>query len=342
MEVSVRVAKPARELGKLVGGKGGEVEKAMRETFENGVSVEAEYAFTKSVSEYCREAVREGTYRGGYKLNLRDQMERRMDAFFKKGGKPAVLMVGGSQMGRMEKEMRKKGREVVEMRGWVEMKGEWNEDEVKRVAEEVGNKGRGVDVVVLGGPGNVIVKHGKREERGFCPERTVNVGRDEEGEMRGVSVKYHLTEPARLTMREREDLVIMAGKLVGEIREAAPDAKIFYLTMFPRHLESCCGAPDHMTDEDVLLVNGFRKAVDGDLVEELEEMERVEVLEWWKLMGWDEEGTVDMMRRKKVVGPDGVHLSVNANRFAAVSLCSRLAEKEVTISGGATKKMRIG
>jgi hypothetical protein len=97
-----------------------------------------------------------------------------------------------------------------------------------------------------------------------------------------------------------------------------------------------------MTDEDVLLVNGFRKAVDGDLVEELEEMERVEVLEWWKLMGWDEEGTVDMMRRKKVVGPDGVHLSVNANRFAAVSLCSRLAEKEVTISGGATKKMRIG
>jgi hypothetical protein len=30
-----------------------------------------------------------------------------------------------------------------------------------------------------------------------------------------------------------------------------------------------------MTDEDVLLVNGFRKAVDGDLVEELEEMERV-------------------------------------------------------------------
>jgi hypothetical protein len=67
-----------------------------------------------------------------------------------------------------------------------------------------------------------------------------------------------------------------------------------------------------------------------------------EVLEWWKLMGWDEEGTVDMMRRKKVVGPDGVHLSVNANRFAAVSLCYRLAEKEVTISGGAAKKMRIG
>jgi hypothetical protein len=56
-------------------------------------------------------------------------------------------------MGRMEKEMGRKGRAVVEMRGWVEMKGEWNEDEVKRVAEEVGKKGRGVDVVVLGGRG---------------------------------------------------------------------------------------------------------------------------------------------------------------------------------------------
>ena len=89
-------------------------------------------------------------------------------------------------------------------------------------------------------------------------------------------------------------------------------------------------------------VEGFQAYDCSNCVEELEEMERVEVLEWWKLMGWDEEGTVDMMRRKKVVGPDGVHLSVNANRFAAVSLCYRLAEKEVTISGGATKKMRIG
>ncbi len=44
-----------------------------------------------------------------------------------------------------------------------------------------------------------------------------------------------------------------------------------------------------------------------------------------------------------MVGPDGVHLSVNANRFAAVSLCYRLAEKEVMISGGgaSAKKMRV-
>jgi hypothetical protein len=58
MEVAVRVALPARELGKLVGEKGGEVVRVMRETFKNGVSVEADYAFTKGVAEYCKEAVR--------------------------------------------------------------------------------------------------------------------------------------------------------------------------------------------------------------------------------------------------------------------------------------------
>jgi hypothetical protein len=69
----------------------------------------------------------------------------------------------------------------------------------------------------------------------------------------------------------------------------------------------------------------------------------VEVMEWWELMGWDEEGTIESLKRKKVVGPDGVHLSASANRFAAVSVCYRLAEKEVVISGGGmtAKKRRI-
>jgi hypothetical protein len=33
------------------------------------------------------------------------------------------------------------------------------------------------------------------------------------------------------------------------------------------------------------VINGFRKAVDGDLVEELEEM-GVQVVEWYELLGW--------------------------------------------------------
>ncbi len=113
-----------------------------------------------------------------------------------------------------------------------------------------------------------------------------------------------------------------------------PRCKSLLLNHVSWHLEICCGVPEHMTEEDVVLVNGFRKAVDGDMTEEMEEIEGVEVVEWWELMGWDEEGTVETLKRKKVEGPDGVHLPTSANRSAAVSLCYRLAEKEVMISGG--------
>ncbi len=34
--------------------------------------MEAEYAFTKAVGEYCREAVKEGSFRGGYRMNLKE------------------------------------------------------------------------------------------------------------------------------------------------------------------------------------------------------------------------------------------------------------------------------
>jgi hypothetical protein len=78
-----------------------------------------------------------------------------------------------------------------------------------------------------------------------------------------------------------------------------------------------------MKEENVVLVIGFRKVVDVDVVEELEEMGGVEVMEWWELMGWDEEGTVVSLKRRRMVGPDGVHLSVSVNRFAAVSLWRR-------------------
>ncbi len=64
------------------------------------------------------------------------------------------------------------------------------------------------------------------------------MGREEDGEMRRVSVKYHMTEPVRITMRDRQDLVAGVKKLVGGIRETVPDVKICNLTMFPRHLEN--------------------------------------------------------------------------------------------------------
>jgi hypothetical protein len=51
--------------------------KKMRDSFEEGVSVEAEYAFTKAVGEFCKEAVREGSFKGNYVFNLKEQMGKR-------------------------------------------------------------------------------------------------------------------------------------------------------------------------------------------------------------------------------------------------------------------------
>ncbi len=73
-----------------------------------------------------------------------------------------------------------------------------------------------------------------------------------EGEVRGVSVTYHLTDPARIAMGERKELV-------REIRTSLPDAKVTYVTMFPRHVVRCCSEPGHMTEEDAAMGNGFRK-----------------------------------------------------------------------------------
>jgi len=54
-------------------------EKGKRESFDKGVSVEVEYAFTKAIGEFCREAVKEGAFRGGYRMNLKEQIEASMN-----------------------------------------------------------------------------------------------------------------------------------------------------------------------------------------------------------------------------------------------------------------------
>jgi hypothetical protein len=70
-EVRLGLTGPSRELGKMVESRLEENrdvvdrEKERRETFDKGVSVEAEYAFTKAIGEFCKEAVKEGSFKGG-------------------------------------------------------------------------------------------------------------------------------------------------------------------------------------------------------------------------------------------------------------------------------------
>jgi len=144
-----------------------------------------------------------------------------------------------------------------------------------------------------------------------------------------MDVRFHLTDPERLSMGEKREVVDRTVELVRRIKQDRPDSQVMYMTTFPRYLERCCDSPKHMTEEDPDSVNGFRRVVDREIVEELSGMAGVEVVEWWKLMGWEKEGSVDEMKRKDVVGQDGVHLTKKACNFAAVSLIHRLAEKEL-------------
>jgi hypothetical protein len=346
-EVRLGMVGPARELGKMVEAKmeeSGDVvdrEKEKRETFDKGVSVEAEYAFTKAVGEFCKEAVKEGSYKGGYRMNVKEQMEVRMGKIWNEGSKVRAVMVGGSQIGRLGEEVRQKGKDAVEIEGWVKVKGRLDREELDRIVEEVVEVGKSADKVIVGGPGNSLFRHGSGEKRGFCPERTAKVERDVNGEVTRVSVEYHMTEPEKVTMNEKRELIDLVVELFRRVGDGLPGVQLVYLTMFPRFITRCCSETGHMTKEDSLVMNGYRKAVDCDIVEELEES-GVQILDWFDLLGWDSEPGLDELLRKDVVCGDGVHLTTKANSFAAVSLCCRIAEVELFVrSSGGAKRRRV-
>ncbi len=109
-EVELGRAMPARELAHMMEGKGDTVAGLReRESFENGVSVEGEFAFTMGVAAFCKEALREGSCKGSYVLNVKEQMKGRALREGKEGKKVSVLMVGRSQMGRIGQVMLEKG-----------------------------------------------------------------------------------------------------------------------------------------------------------------------------------------------------------------------------------------
>ncbi len=57
------------------------------------------------------------------------------------------------------------------------------------------------------------------------------------------------------------------GELVVELKKRFP----FWEVWYPQHAVKCCDRPSHMREEDCWLVSGFRKGVDADVAQELEE-----------------------------------------------------------------------
>jgi hypothetical protein len=120
-------------------------------------------------------------------------------------------------------------------------------------------------------------------------------------------------------MCERRELVEKVVTMVEEVRSVFPLTDISYVTMFPKHVEECCGR--HMTRDDVVVMDLIRREVDKDVVDSLREQEgTVMVLQWWDVLGPDN----DMTRKTGVIAKDGVHLTEKANRNVAISLCSRI------------------
>jgi hypothetical protein len=171
--------------------------------------------------------------------------------------------------------------------------------------------------------------HGRPEARGFNPERTVRVQRGGNGSQEKWEVRYHMETPKRITMGEKRLLVDRVVKLVKGVNELFPETEIVSVTMFPRHVERCCDKTEHMTDHDTVIMDNLRRDVDRDVVETLRDIQKkVRILEWWDVLGLDSDKTIHDVKRMRLIEGDGVHLSVRANRCAAVSLCHRQMETE--------------
>jgi hypothetical protein len=271
--------------------------------------------------------VREGTFKGNYVMNLREQMEDRMRRGEGEARKVKVLFVGGSQMGRVKNEVVNVGHQVVSECGWVAVKGELSEAEMVRVVREVRDQGIKADKVIFGGPGNSLVKHGKGPGRGHHPERMVTVERDLSGNIVKVDVRYHMTEPVRVSMTERRGLTDRMVRLMEGVSKETGASEGIYVTMFPRHVERCCHREGHMTDGDCMTMTSVRMDVDRDIREEVRERGvKVRVLDWWKVLKLEGEGAVKDILDNNVVCGDGVHLTPIMNKTVAVYLCHRLLE----------------
>jgi hypothetical protein len=231
------------------------------------------------------------------------------------------------------------GGENVDIVGMVRIPGELDDKAVNFALDELAGLDGLVDKILVGGPTNSLMVHGEDDRRGFFPERKVLVKKNlSTGEQEWVS-SYHMTEPRKISMAERRGLVDRFAGMIRTMQVSCPEAEINYLTMFPRFAKVCC--QDHMTEEDVFMMDGIRRDVDKDIKEMLTDNdEGVGVMEWWDILGFDKDLTVTEIGRMNLIDRDGVHLTARANKCAAASLCDRIRGKTARLWGSGDWKRR--
>jgi hypothetical protein len=116
--------------------------------------------------------------------------------------------------------------------------------------------------------------HGKPEVRGFAPERTVRMRKSENGQSEKWEVRHHMEDPRRITMVEKRLLADRVVKLESGVKELFPETEVVYMTTFPRHVDKCCDNPEHMTDNDTVIMDNIRRDVDRDIIDSLRDMDK--------------------------------------------------------------------
>ncbi len=152
------------------------------------------------------------------------------------------------------------------------------------------------------------------------------------------TVTYHMTDPVRIRMTEKSELVDRMVELLTETKKTVGDeVRVLHISMFPRFVDRCCR--EHMTEEDVWLLDGIRRDVNRETKDGVSESGYdVDIVDWWTLVGARNEMTVNEIRRGRIVDIDNVHLTCSANRSAASVLLFRVLEKR---SGEAGKRRRL-
>jgi hypothetical protein len=98
-------------------------------------------------------------------MEMRELIERRSE----KRGKVSMVLVGGSQMGRLAREISKDEGRGVTVQEMVRVKGKLDEKAVDDALDELAGLKDQPEKILIGGPTNSLVEHGSGENRGFGP-----------------------------------------------------------------------------------------------------------------------------------------------------------------------------
>ncbi len=122
--------------------------------------------------------------------------------------------------------------------------------------------------------------------------------------------------------------------MVDDVRRMVDETvRVVMVTVPPRFVKPCC--KEHMTDEDVWLLDGLRRDVNREIRDELADRKLdVDVVEWWMLLGESDDLNITDIRKQDYLDGDNVHLKKRANSLAAEIMCTRLLEKRGTSESG--------